>query len=529
LESDDDGLLAAGLSESMSAGEGVLNNLFFNTTNGSDALTLGVVLNGALELTQKSTSFEIDASSPPAMTNPSSGTPLNGPTTFSWSSGTGSAEFELRVGTGGPGTADLFIQNVPATVTSIGGINIPSNGANVYVQLLYLFNRKWVPIDYSFKEAGSPTLPSLTSPGTGSPLSGPTTFIWSPGAGPTEYELRIGIRGPGSSDVFDRVVPAPVSSISGVNTPANGADLNVRFLYRLNGVWTATDYIYKEAGSPTPPVLTAPAAETKLSGSTTFTWSPGKGIEEYELRAGTTAPGSTDLCDKAVPANVTSLQKIQIPAHGAEIYVELRYLVNGVWTDIDYTFLEAGAPVLPLLTTPTAGVRLHGPETFKWTEGPGPTDYELRIGTTGPGSTDIYLKEMPPGVTSVSGIEFPALGQYVYAQLLYRLDGVWKAIDYRFTEAGTLKAPALKSPSAGTLLSGPTTFTWTAGSGPQLYELRVGTSGPGSTELFVKDVQPTVTSIANVDIPAEGKKVNVQLLYRFNGNWTALNYTFEEK
>jgi hypothetical protein len=88
--------------------------------------------------------------------------------------------------------------------------------------------------------------------------------------------------------------------------------------------------------------------------------------------------------------------------------------------------------------------------------------------------------------------------------------------------------PQRRKPVAGTVLSGPTTFAWSTGAGPQDYELRVGTIRPGSTDPYVKDVAQSVTSIADVEIPANGEKVYVELLYLFNSVWTPINYRFKE-
>jgi hypothetical protein len=175
----------------------------------------------------------------------------------------------------------------------------------------------------------------------GTLLSGPTTFAWTAGAGPSEYVLRVGTGGPGTGDLYSKVVSGKVNSVSGVNVPANGSDVYVEFLYRLNDVWTAADYTFREAGSPTPPALTAPVAGTLLIGATTFTWSPGAGLTYFELRVGTNGPGSTDLFVEAVPNTVTSISGVNIPANGKNVYVQLQYLFNGVWTPIDYTFMEA--------------------------------------------------------------------------------------------------------------------------------------------------------------------------------------------
>jgi hypothetical protein len=79
---------------------------------------------------------------------------VSGSTKFAWSPGTGWAQFELRIGTTGAGSLDIYNSgNLASSVTS-ETLNIPSNGATIYVRLYYrVTNGTWNYKDYTFTEA----------------------------------------------------------------------------------------------------------------------------------------------------------------------------------------------------------------------------------------------------------------------------------------------------------------------------------------------------------------------------------------
>jgi hypothetical protein len=258
------------------------------------------------------------------------------------------------------------------------------------------------------------------------------TFNWSAGAGPSAYQLRVGATGVGASDTYSGATTTSLSTaVSGI--PTNGATVYVRLLYKVAATWKVIDYTYIEL--PTPPAVTTPAPGSTLSGSiVTFNWSAGAGPSAYSLRVGTTGVGASDVYNGAT---ITSLSTAVsgIPTNGATLYVRLSYKVAGTWKGIDYTYVEAGSPTPPAITNPAPGSTLSGSSvTFNWSAGAGPSAYQLRVGATGVGASDIYNGATTTSLnTAVSGI--PTNGATVYVRLLYKVATTWKVIDY------TYKAP----------------------------------------------------------------------------------------
>jgi hypothetical protein len=101
------------------------------------------------------------------------------------------------------------------------------------------------------------------------------------------------------------------------------------------------------SGSSTKAGMTSPAPGSVLYGSsTTFTWTAGSGITEYQLWVGTMGVGSGNLgidTVGATSAGTMSATVAGIPTSGAKVYVRL-YTYNsstGSWASVDYTYTEA--------------------------------------------------------------------------------------------------------------------------------------------------------------------------------------------
>ena len=165
--------------------------------------------------------------------------------------------------------------------------------------------------------------------------------------------------------------------------------------------------------------------------------------------------------------------------------------------------------------------------TFSWTAGVGPTQYELWLGTTGVGSSNLY-NSGPLTTTSASVIGLPTNGVTIYTRLWSMISGVWQSTDYIYTEAGTPSQGSLTSPSPGSVLPGSNvTFSWSTGAGPTQYELWLSVDGAGLSELY--NSGPLTTTSTNVTgLPANGVKVYARLWSWINGKWQSTDYTYTE-
>jgi hypothetical protein len=205
--------------------------------------------------------------------------------------------------------------------------------------------------------------------------------------------------------------------------------------------------------------------------------------------------------------------------------VRFRQMLGGAWQQVDYTYTEWAT--IAAITVPTSESTLEsGNATFTWTGGVGLQDYQLLIGTTAPGSDNVYNS----GVTNVTTetVSVPTIGAPLYVRLRQRVNGGWRNTDYTYTESGSTAPATVTTPSSGSTLAGPSqTFTWTGGVGVQDYELLVGTTGTGSYDVYNSGV--TQATSETVTVPTTGAKLYVRLRQRINGVWQNTDYTYTEQ
>jgi CSLREA domain-containing protein len=333
--SDSSATLTGNLTVLTLAGDSTFKAVAIPHDESNDALTASLSLNSSIPLALSTTSYPFNVVTiAPTLTSPSgSSGQLSGSTPFTWAPGAGVHAFRLKIGVTGPGSTDIYDSaNLAISVLS-ETVNIPANGATLYVRLSYVIGGTSQFTDYTFTEAGTPTAPSLTTPtGMGS-LSGPTLFTWDPGAGSTGFLLKVGTSLYGS-EIYNSGKLATTITSKTVNISAT--TVFVQLGYEVNGVWLHKEYTF----GVTAPALTAPSGPAPISGSTLFTWNPGAGSSTFRCKVGTTGPGSADLADTGnVPASVTSITT-NVPANGATVYVRLAYIANGVSQHIDYVFHE---------------------------------------------------------------------------------------------------------------------------------------------------------------------------------------------
>ncbi|MGD0630866.1 MAG: choice-of-anchor Q domain-containing protein [Terracidiphilus sp.] len=281
------------------------------------------------------------------------------------------------------------------------------------------------------------TLPAaLTSPAPGSALTDTSvTFTWTPGTpAATDFDLWVGLNGPGSSDLFaSGITTANSANVTGLQT--RGATIYARLFYEIGGVWQFNDYTYTEASS-TAATMISPGQGTALGVSDVmFNWTAGALVTNYALWLGTSGPGSSSLYASPLSA-ATSVTVPSLPAKGVKVYARLFSEGSGGTQYVDNTYTEgvpaSGTPAT--MISPGSGSVLGTSSVmFTWTAGTGVTGYALWLGTSGPGSSSLYASSLSMA-TSVIVPKLPARGVTVYARLYSVINGVSQYVDYTFTE-----------------------------------------------------------------------------------------------
>jgi hypothetical protein len=193
------------------------------------------------------------------------------------------------------------------------------------------------------------------------------------------------------------------------------------------------------APQPTPATLVGPASGSALPGAAaTFEWSAGVGVTQYWAYLSRQSVGGKDLYS-ASQGLKTSLAANNLPTNGGTVYLRLWSQLAGGWQYIDYSFAAANSAASPaaapvtsaaaVIISPDAQSTLAGPtSTFAWNAGTGVSQYWLYLGTTGPGSKDIYSQsEGLRRYQTVSNL--PGNGGAIYARLWSKIGANWQYAD----------------------------------------------------------------------------------------------------
>jgi hypothetical protein len=387
--------------------------------------------------------------------------------------------------------------------------------------------------DYVYTESPTPVAATLTTPtpGLGTVLgSSNVPFQWSAGTGVTLYQLSLSAVAPGQSELFSFTGTATSATVP--TLPAKGQIVYARLSSYINGAWQLRDYQYTESGSTNTATLTTPTPGlTTVLGTSNvlFRWSAGTGVTVYQLNLSATAPGASDLFSfkgSATSANVPTL-----PANGVTVYARLYSYIGGAWQYNDYVYTEFGTTVPAILQSPTPGqTTVLGTSNvlFKWSAGTGVTLYQLTLGTTAPGASDLF--SFKGTATSANVPSLPAKGVIVYARLSSYISGAWHYNEYVYTESGAPVLAILQSPTPGlTTVLGTSNvlFQWSSGTGVAVYQLNLSATAPGETDLFV--YKGTATSASVPTLPANGVTVYARLYSYINGAWQYNDYVYTEQ
>ena len=464
--------------------------------------------------------------------SPTAGSTLSGANVnFTWGTGTGATQYQLLLGTTGAGSSDVYNSgNLTGTSITVNGI--PVNALTVYARLLSKLYSGWSYVDYTYTEAGTPAAAGMQTPVAGSTLSGASVaFTWNTGVGVSGgYQLLVGTTGAGSSNVYNSgTIAGTTATVTGL--PVNALPVYVRLLSKIGGVWQSNDYTYTASGTATAAVMQTPVAGSTLSGaSVAFTWNTGVGVTGgYQLLVGTTGAGSSDVYNSGTIAGTTATVT-GLPVNALPVYVRLLSKIGATWQSNDYTYTASGTATPAVIQTPASGSTLGTTNVvFTWNTGVGVSGgYQLLLGTTGAGSSNVYNSGIIAATTATVP-SIPSGALTIYARLYSKINGVWTPIDNTFIESGTVTRAALTNPAAGSVLGTTNVvFTWNTGVGVNGgYQLQVGTTGLGSSNLLSTGTL-AVTTATVPSIPANALPVYVRLFSKINGVWSYFDYMFTE-
>src|ERR1700677_1352918 len=289
----------------------------------------------------------------------------------------------------------------------------------------FIFRAGWLPVIFwlalftTGAFAGTPA--QMTSPAIGSVFTSTSgAFVWNAGSGVTEYWLTVGST-PNARDVYTAGQGTNLTQT--VTLPDDGRTLFVDIWSRINGTWQSNSYIYTALDDKAR--MTSPAgASTLTSASGTFNWSPGTGVSELWMTAGSN-PGTNDLFGGRVTG---TSQTLTLPTDGRRIFVRLWSLLHEGWRFNAYTYNAfKGADPKAELTSPLNGSTLtSGTVNFEWNLGAGVDEVWLTLGLE-PGTGDLLSMQETGTFRTV---EVVPDGNPLYADLWSQINGVWGVNHY---------------------------------------------------------------------------------------------------
>lgn len=242
----------------------------------------------------------------PAITSPVPGSILSGPSeTFTWTAGAGVSQYQLWLGTTGPGSEDVGAYTVGSTSVSVSGI--PTSGAALYVELRWLSHKAWQAADYTYTEASSAS-PALTL-GASSVSFGNVNLNTT-----ATQSVSLSSSGTAALTISAGSVTGAGFSISGLNfpvtlNPGQAATLYIGFDPTVTGTATGAVTLTSNAANGSTATISLSGTGQTVSHQVSLTWNaptsstdPVAGYNVYRAASGSS---SYQLLNTSVDANTS--------------------------------------------------------------------------------------------------------------------------------------------------------------------------------------------------------------------------------
>ncbi len=277
------------------------------------------------------------------ITSPTPQSTLTGSTvTFDWSAGSAATAYWLDAGSSAGGNQYYQSGNLGNVLTTTV-TTLPTDGSTVYVTLYSYVSGQWLSNAYTYTAYNLASQDGvITSPIPGSTLtSSSATFVWTAGAGATNYWLDVGST-PGGNQYEQSGALGNVTTLTVNGLPTDGSTIYVTLYSYVGGMWSGSAYTYTAfTASGGLGVMTSPTPGSTLSGNqVTFNWSAGSGATAYWVDVSDVGPGGNDLDQSGNLGNVLTYTIYNLPADGSTVYVTLYSLVGGQWLSNGYTYVS---------------------------------------------------------------------------------------------------------------------------------------------------------------------------------------------
>lgn len=330
----------------------------------------------------------------------------------------------------------------------------------------------------------------------------------------------------GSEDIAESVLPYLAVrykperiSAQMERTIANAIPYRIAF---FDEVFTELHPMQNLSGNTKSTLLTPDVGLPLAASDVEFTWRAPAGATNFDVVVGTEGYGSDNIRASAI-VNEDMLTVTGIPDNGAPIFVRLWTQQNGEWRFDDHRL--AGFSAIPgpaIIRRPINGSQLPGATVnFRWDRPTGATEFDLIVGTEGPGSDNVRASAVfNDDAITLTGLPQDDAPLYVR---LWTFNGDWYYQDFEYLSSQTRSQ--LISPAPNSRINGAVNFQWQAVAGAGAYDVLVGTGGPGSTDIRASQVFSN-TSLMLENIPAD--KTIYLRLWTHKEQWRFIDYVFNQ-
>ena len=339
--------------------------------------------------------------------------------------------------------------------------------------------------------------------------------------------------------VIENTIIQPWETSRLVNVPMDGTSISARlssdlgsgFIPDADRQYTAVSALNATLTTLNPPASNiAGVSPPMLSSDTvTFHWSPGVAVTQYSFDYTWQNNPLVSAVTNGTSATISGLPHLA----GVDLVIRLGSLIGQQWVYVYYNnnYQLWNGNYLSVLKAPAQGVSIDlsvSPTTFTWSQTAAATGYLLKGSSQASGGNNLFNKTVSaagyqPGqdISTTASISAPAGTGQLYVELVPQGAAYYTPIDYTYTLVNVSTKAVLLTP-ASPILSGPTTFTWSAGAGVVAYRLQIKKAWDSTnTWFFDTTIQAPATTSTQIAIPSDGTPVVVRLSSLINGVWQA--------
>lgn len=298
------------------------------------------------------------------------------------------------------------------------------------------------------------------------------TFSWGAPPEAVRFDLWVDNVTTGQLQVIRQTNLSTNSFASTISLPAGTYRAWVRGYSATNQVSNWSDQLNFTVVAPAAPTVTGPSGVVP-NGTPTFAWSSTTGAATYDLWVDNLTTGATKVVYQTGLNSTSFTPTTPLGTGNYRFWVRANNDAgsSGAWsTGGDFT-VDVALPAVPTFNSPSAGTTSNNQVSYSWNAVSGATRYELWVTNASTGA--LVTRQENLTATSFSTGSPLAAGGYVAWIRSFDSTGGTRGWSPALNFSVALPAvPTLIGPT-GTQSNGTPTFTWSAVSGADKYDLYV--------------------------------------------------------